>query len=358
MTGPSLAGLPPDDGADPRRPLGVFVGLATLDIVHRVVRQPGANEKVTALRQDVAAGGPAANAAVVFAALGGRARLITALGTDPIAGVIRAELESCGVEVVDVTPDAATPPPVSAVTVTDSTGERAVTSRDAAAHDVAAPDDLSRHLAGAEVVLLDGHHGRLQIAAARAAARSGASSQGGVDAEPPLVLLDAGRWRPAIAHLLGAVDIAICSASFRAPGAKEAAASTVADSAIALLEAGVGAVATTDGGEPVRWWRPAPSGAAETGTVATPQVTVVDTLGAGDAFHGAFAWFVIQRPFDDDGAGLRRALGLAARVAAFRCTVAGPRAWLDALTSGAVGTPGAAGASAAGETARAGAPTG
>lgn len=350
MTGPSLS---TDHKSDPRRRLGVFVGLATLDVVHRVERQPGANEKVTALRQDIAAGGPAANAAVVFAALGGRARLITALGADPIAGVIRAELESRGVEVVDVTPDAATPPPVSAVTVTDSTGERAVTSRDAAAHDVAAPVDLFRHLAGAEVVLLDGHHAHLQIAAARAAERAAAeSSPGGADAERPLVVLDAGRWRPAMAPLLAAVDVAICSATFRAPSSKEAAASTAAESAIALLEAGVGAVATTDGGEPVRWWRPAPSGAAATGTVATPQVTVLDTLGAGDAFHGAFAWFVVQRPFDDDGADLRRALGLAARVAAFRCTVAGPRAWLDALTSGIAGAPGAAGMPA-----QAGAPT-
>jgi len=93
-----------------RRPLGVFVGLATLDIVHRVGRRPEVNEKVTALRQDVAAGGPAAGAAVVFAALGGRARLVTALGTDPIARMIRAELTSRGVEVVDVTPDAATRP--------------------------------------------------------------------------------------------------------------------------------------------------------------------------------------------------------------------------------------------------------
>lgn len=309
-----------------RRPLGVFVGLATLDIVHRVGRRPEVNEKVTALRQDVAAGGPAAGAAVVFAALGGRARLVTALGTDPIARMIRAELTSRGVEVVDVTPDAATPPAVSAVTVLDSTGERAVTSRDAAGHDVAAPPDLAQHLVGAQVVLVDGHHGQLAVAATRAATAAGPA---GAD-ERPLVVLDAGRWRPAMAHLLAGVDIAICSAGFRAPGTTDADAS-----AIALLEAGVGCVATTHGGDPVQWWRPAASGSASTGTIAVPRVEVIDTLGAGDAFHGAFAWFVVQRPYDDDGAAVRRALDSAARVAAFRCTVAGPRAWLDALTSGA-----------------------
>ena len=318
-----MTGDPSDGG--PRRALGVFVGLATLDVVHRVERLPGANEKVTALRQDVAAGGPAANAAVVFAALGGRARLVTTLGTDPVARLIRAELESRGVEVVDVTPAATTPPAVSAVAVTHSSGDRAVTSMDAAAHDVAAPADLARHLAGAEVVLVDGHHAHLAVAAARAA-RGFASPA----APQPLIVLDAGRWRPGMAALLDDVDVAICAADFRAPGTGDAVAS-----AVALLEGGVATVATTGGGDPVRWWRPTASGTVENGIIAVPQVTVVDTLGAGDAFHGAFAWFVIQRPPDDDGTDVRRALDSAGRVAAFRCTLPGPRAWLDALTSGA-----------------------
>ena len=320
-------------------PLGVFVGLATLDVVHRVSRPPGSNEKVTALRQDVAAGGPAAVAAVVFAALGGHARLVTALGSSAVARIIRAELESRGVEVVDVAPDSPTPPAVSAVTVTDATGERSVTSMDAAAHDVAAPTDLGRHLAGALVVLLDGHHPRLALAAARLARptrshRSARSARSDRETSPeederPVVVLDAGRWRATTAQLLAHVDVAICSADFRAPGTSDAVAS-----AVALLEAGAGAVATTSGGDPVRWWRAAASGTVESGIVAVPQVAVVDTLGAGDAFHGAFAWFVIQRPLDDDGADVRRSLDSAARVAAFRCTIRGPRAWLDVLTSG------------------------
>ena len=71
---------------------GCFVGLATLDLVHRVAAPVGANEKVTALRQDVVAGGPAANAAATFAALGGRARLITALGLHPLGLTARDDL--------------------------------------------------------------------------------------------------------------------------------------------------------------------------------------------------------------------------------------------------------------------------
>src|SRR5690625_5980424 len=84
--------MTPRSGSRPRgppevtmhRPRGVFAGLATLDVIHRVDASPGPDEKVTALSQFVAAGGPAANAAVTFAALGGHAVLLTALGRSPI----------------------------------------------------------------------------------------------------------------------------------------------------------------------------------------------------------------------------------------------------------------------------------
>jgi sugar/nucleoside kinase (ribokinase family) len=80
---------------------GLFVGLATLDVVHTVAAPVGPNEKAVATRQDVAAGGPAANAAVTFAALGGRATLVTALGRHPLAGAAAEELVSCGLDVLE-----------------------------------------------------------------------------------------------------------------------------------------------------------------------------------------------------------------------------------------------------------------
>ncbi len=55
-----------------RRPVGLFVGLATLDVIHRIAEPPAVNEKITASGQFVSAGGPAANAAVTFAVSAGR----------------------------------------------------------------------------------------------------------------------------------------------------------------------------------------------------------------------------------------------------------------------------------------------
>ncbi len=300
-------------------PLGVFVGLATLDVIHRVARRAGPNEKVTAVRQDIAAGGPAANAAVTFAALGGRARLITALGADRLAGVIADELRSCGVEVIDVGPQDATPPAVSAITVDDSTGVRSVTSVDATGRGTpaAAPDGWGGLLAGAAVVLLDGHHPVLAAAAGPAAVAAGIP-----------VVLDAGRWKPVMAELVPCSSDVICSADFRWPDSSDTASSAAAMLAAAgtrrepvSTAAGPAAVAVTNGADPVLWWQ---GGAA--GEVAVPQVIAVDTLGAGDAFHGAYA---LLRT--DAELSLPQRLAGAADVAALRVSVTGPRDWLTRL---------------------------
>jgi sugar/nucleoside kinase (ribokinase family) len=72
-------------------------------VIQHVDAAPGPNEKVTARAQWVVAGGPATNAAVTFAALGGTAVLVTALGSGAAADMVRADLAGCGVRVVDVT---------------------------------------------------------------------------------------------------------------------------------------------------------------------------------------------------------------------------------------------------------------
>ncbi|GAA3337287.1 PfkB family carbohydrate kinase [Amorphoplanes nipponensis] len=275
----------------------VCVGLATVDLVQRVERLPGVDAKAEALAADVAAGGPATNAAITAAALGATVTLVTAVGAHPLAGLIHADAAAYGVTVLDATPLARTPPPVSAVTVLDATGERTIVSRNAAGAEVPVPPGLAGVLAGADVVLADGHHPRL----ARAAAACGR----------PL-LLDAGSWRPVFADLLPAADVVVCSAAFRPPGP--------APVREALRAAGVRRGAVTHGPAPVRWW----SG-DESGELTVPPVAAVDTAGAGDVFHGALA--VALGRGDELVPALRYAVG----VAGVRVRHAGPRAWLRAL---------------------------
>jgi sugar/nucleoside kinase (ribokinase family) len=288
-----------------KAPVGVFVGLATLDVIHRIARAPAANEKVTSTAQFVAAGGPAANAAVTFAALGGDATLVTALGDDPVADLIRADLAEYGVVVDDAAAGTIRAVPVSAVSVVESTGDRSVVSLDAVNSDASPPGDLDDLLATADVVLVDGHHPLIARAAARLAA-----------ARATTLVVDAGRWKPAMSDILPCATDMVCSNDFRMPGADDA-----GSTAAALVRSGVRTVVTTHGGDPVEWWSD-----GESGSVPVEPVAVVDTLGAGDAFHGAYSYFSTQTD-----SGVAERIDRSARVAALRCSVVGPRAWLSKL---------------------------
>lgn len=285
--------------------IGVFVGLATLDVVHHVTATPGTNQKVTAQAQFVAAGGPAANAAVTFAGLGGQAILVTALGSDPAADLIRADLRACRVTVVDVASDRKIAVPISAVAVTIATGDRSVLSIDAEATDIEPPPNLRETIEIADVVLIDGHHPKLAIAAAEAA------NAANVD-----VIVDAGRWKPVMKHLIPRAQVMICSDDFRVPGFDDS-----ESTARALIRAGVKTVVTTHGGDPVLWWQ-----SGSSGSVAVPRVRAVDTLGAGDIFHGAYCYFSRRQDMS-----IAAHLLDSCRIAALRCTIVGPRAWLSHL---------------------------
>src|SRR5665647_645762 len=107
-------------------------GLATLDVVQTVDHVPAPDEKLVATDLVVAAGGPAATAAVTCSTLGIPARLLSRIGDGPLASIVAADLREAGVDVVDVGGPSLSPP-VSTVLVTRGTGERAVVSVNATA---------------------------------------------------------------------------------------------------------------------------------------------------------------------------------------------------------------------------------
>ncbi|MCK9877175.1 PfkB family carbohydrate kinase [Frankia sp. Ag45/Mut15] len=331
----------PPSPTDRPPPLGLFIGLTTFDTVYQVRRPPHADEKIVAEQFMTAAGGPATGAAVTFAHLGGRAVLLSAIGTGPLAQAVRADLAATGVTTLDLRPDAATLP-ISAIMVSASTGQRSVAS----AHGQpppTAPDGMPPEAAmaracaeagallpRASVVLLDGHQpaAALEIMTALAAVRP----RSGIGRRP-LVILDAGSWKPGTDQLLPHLDIVISGAAFRPPtrtdstGLMDDAAGADSGDAVTrtlryLLAHGPSFAAVTAGPGPIRW-----ADATGHGTVTPPAVHAVDTLGAGDVLHGAFAWAVAQ------GAGAGRAdlvaaLTSASGVASRSVESFGSRAWL------------------------------
>jgi sugar/nucleoside kinase (ribokinase family) len=277
---------------------GLFVGLTTLDCIYRVDRVPGSNEKMVAEDSLLVAGGPATNAAIAFAALGNRATLLAALGQHPLADLLRADLVAHRVEVVDLTPQLTAPPPLSTILVTAATGDRAVVSRNAVDRQADSLPELAAWLAGAEVILIDGH----QMAVGQAIARQ---ARGQIP-----IVVDAGSWKPGFEDLLPLATSVIAAAKFCLPGQ--------ADTRLALAALGVAEVAITHGPDPIQFWN-----RGQPGALAVPSVPVQDTLGAGDIFHGAFCHYRLQAPFQS-------ALAAAARVAAASCEHFGPRAWIEA----------------------------
>ncbi|KOV89010.1 PfkB family carbohydrate kinase [Nocardia sp. NRRL S-836] len=262
------------------------VGLTTLDVTQRVHAFPAPGEKVRSIGSHLAPGGPAANAARAVAALGGSSSLLTALGADALGEFVRASLEPVQVVAVEGTT------PVSMVVVRDADGERTVVSRNASVP-VTAPD-LSDLLAAADVVLLDGHHDGLVIPVARAAKALGLP-----------VVLDAGSWKPVLDHLLPLVDVAACASGFERSAAE-------------VHSYGVPLVIRTNGPAPVTWSRN-----GSTGEVAVPAVRVKDTNGAGDVWHGAYAYALAS------GTDPVAAIGFASQAAAVRVGAVGD--WVERL---------------------------
>jgi sulfofructose kinase len=274
--------------------LVVAVGLCTVDLIQRVQDLPAPGEKVQSLSVEIAAGGPATNAAVAIAALGGRARLVTVLGAHPLARLAAEDLSSNGVTVNDVLPTRNAPPPVSAVSVRTSDGERTVVSHNAKG--VAAPPAVD--LSGAAALLLDGHHPTLALEAARKARAHGIP-----------VVLDAGSWKPTLPDLLPYVDICACSAAFQAP--------TPLTTPVVIR---------TNGPNPVTW-----STNQTTGEVLPPKATPRDTTGAGDVWHGAFTLAVARLGRVPTQTELPSAIEYANQAAAIRIQHEGARAWVKPM---------------------------
>ena len=297
----------------------LFVGVATLDVIQQVLRAPGPNEKVSSTARLVCAGGPATNAAVTCAALGVPATLLSAVGRSVLGAAIRADLTGCGVRFVDAAAEPQALPPVSAIAV-GAGGERSVVSPNdiLAVRPVGGPDDPSGLLAevvgvAPSVVLTDGWYADLAVPVLDA-------FQGRA-----VRVLDGGSLKASTAVLLDRVEVAVVSADFRPPGRESDA--EVLDW---LADAGVRYAAMTRGEAPVlyRW------GSAR-GEVGIPVVDVVDTLGAGDIFHGAFVAALVRlgvAPGELDRVEPVGPLRAAAGVAARSVRTFGTREWRRTLS--------------------------
>ena len=337
----------------------LFAGLTTLDVLHRLDHAPDPTLKVTSSDFTMAAGGPATNAAVTYAALcaatspasspnrkattphrtpqaPARATLLTALGEGPVSAFLAQELSEVGVTILDATtPTRARPEGMSgsgqgAPASSPGGREPAVSSiieypdGRMVASTNARVDADPRSVKGrlperVGVVLIDGHNPALAHAALTlgVALTDGEDPFAQIEARPTHPrILDGGSWKEWLPSLLGFVDIAVVSQDFAPPLIQRPQGEQVAQF---LRGFGITRTIRTRGEHSVQYWWD-----DRCGEVPVQAVEGASTLGAGDAFHGAFAW-AIERAGDADPEDLIR---FASSVASLSVSSFGTRQWL------------------------------
>lgn len=273
------------------------IGIPARDLTFRVEAVPERGSKANAMHLAEICGGNALNAAIAITRLGGRAAFAGPMGDaqETSSGFMLERMATEGIDTTHIVRMPGLMTPVSAIMIEPS-GERTLTiHRDPALWNVKLPDsdDL---LADCHTVLVESRCASFAIDLCTAARRRGIPVIVGVDRA--MALTD--RLLTAASHLL-----------FASEQVQETAG--VADDGQALKRlAGLtrAFLAATRGPRGTIWLNEA--GALEE-TPAFP-VQAVDTLGAGDVFHGAFTLRLAE------GGGVRQALRFAAAAAALKCT--------------------------------------
>jgi len=242
------------------------VGHASYDLVFTVDHQPDADEKTFAEKLISCGGGPAANAAVTVARLGPKSVFAGYLGSDVFGERHLAEFDQAAVN-TDLLVRGDSPTPLSAILVKPDGRRTVVNYRSATAPLPADSIDLSGW--HPRVILFDGHEPDVSLALIRTLKGRGIST-----------VLDAGSVHRGALQLLKEVDYIVASQKF----AHEYTGTEDPQQAALKLGRFHSAVVITLG-EAGLVWKTGDS----SGVLPSFPIDAVDTTGAGDAFHGAFA---------------------------------------------------------------------
>jgi sulfofructose kinase len=283
--------------ADPRKHV-LCTGIAVLDLVFRVGSFPRPDVKTQASEFRTVNGGNAANAAVAIAHLGARASFAGPFGGPPgidtVGDTMLALAARENIECVQCPRLDGITTPISAISI-DARGERAIVNfRDEALMDARAadPDAL---VANCDAIIADN----------RFPGFVGDVCAAGVKRGIPVVL-DADEPRQDSNGLLTQVSHVV----FSAEGLRATAGTDHLGRALLDVSKMTKAfVAVTDGANDVLWLKD-----GELRQIPAFTVDVVDTLGAGDTFHGAFTLMLAE------GKSEREAMRFSAAAAALKCT--------------------------------------
>lgn len=253
-----------------------MIGMATADYLYVLDDYPKADSVTPAVDHQIVVGGLAGRAAIAAKRLGGATRLLATCGTGVHAEVLRTGMDAEGVECTWVAYDQ--PSQHSAVILARGDATRTIIWLPQPMADARMIERLPEFLEGVDVALLDSTDEALAKAALDECERRGVTT-----------VIDTGSGRPWTGSLLGRVDHVIAPEKYalKATGhpAEQAALDLWVGSCRVVfgVTQGPGGGVFTTGKEPgsLERWDAAP-------------VTAVDSCGAGDTFHGAYAWAVAK----------------------------------------------------------------
>lgn len=278
---------------------GLFVGLTTIDILFPVEQFPRENEKSRAKGNHMDLGGPAMNAAFAFAALGGEATLITWIGQHALTAYMHSKLAAYGIKTIDLNPRQARDPIISSVIINKQNGSRTiVTSQVEMGIEVIRPSVVIHDY---EVLCVDGFFGDYLLILLEENNR-----------EIPVVF-DAGSFKSHTDRILPWVHYPILSGHFMHP--------RYSSPSDYLERFQLEHYAITNGEHPIKYFD-----RGSLGEICPQQITAIDTLAAGDIYHGAFAKFIVE-----NDRNFPLALRQAADIASLSCQDIGSRKWTEYL---------------------------
>ncbi len=285
------------------------VGHASYDLIFQVDRQPGDDEKVRAEGMVRCGGGPAANAAVTVARLGGTAAYAGYLGSGIFGREHRREREREGGADGGMAHRGDEDLPLSAVLAKPDGRRTLVNYREGRNYlePAGMPDSYpdGEGAAGYAVLLFDGHEPLLAQDLLSRLRRRG-------ETESVKDVLDAGSYHRGTAMLWKDVTYLLASSAF----AEECTGRQDPEAMCRVLaDNRTGYTVVTHGGQGLWWFDPRGEG----GYLPAFSIKAADTTGAGDVFHGAFSLALAR------GGGFRDSLIFGAGAAALSCQKPGAR---------------------------------
>lgn len=291
------------------------VGHASYDITMSAPHHPDADEKLQAEALMLSGGGPAANAAITAARMGGRSAFLGYLGRDPFGQQHKQEFLSENVD-ISMLIEGKAPTPISQI-LAKADGSRSVVNYKKDTPWLSATEINWKALTDRppRAILLDGHEPLLSHALIRWAKQQHIPT-----------ILDAGSVHQGTEALALQVNHLVASQRFACQYSHQ----NAPRQALAALTAKRAnsarchndSIVITRGAAGLLWQRN-----GEEGELPAFPVKAIDSTGAGDAFHGAFALAIARNM------AWPELLRTAAAAGAITCTRLGARPALPNSTA-------------------------